>query len=61
MKNEAVIVHRERNWYVAESPRTGVVSQGRTPEEAAANLEEAIELYEEVFPPGPGNETATLS
>jgi predicted RNase H-like HicB family nuclease len=50
MKNEAVIVHRERNWYVAESPRTGAVSQGRTPEEAAANLEEAIELYEEVFP-----------
>jgi predicted RNase H-like HicB family nuclease len=50
MKNEAVAVHRERDWYVAKSPHTGVVSQGRTPEDAVANLEEAIELYEEVFP-----------
>jgi predicted RNase H-like HicB family nuclease len=50
MKNEAVAVHRERDWYVAKSPRTGVVSQERTAEEAVANLEEAVELYKEVFP-----------
>ena len=50
MKNEAVAVHRERDWYVAKSSGTGVVSQGRTAEEAVANLEEAVELYEEVFP-----------
>lgn len=50
MKSEAVIVHRERDWYVAQSPRTGVVSQGRTAEEAVANLEEAMELYKAEFP-----------
>jgi predicted RNase H-like HicB family nuclease len=50
MKNEAVLVYRERDWYIAESPGIGVVSQGRTAKEAVANLEEAVELYNQLFP-----------
>jgi predicted RNase H-like HicB family nuclease len=47
------VVHREEAWYVAECPEVGVVSQGRTLEEAIANLKEATELYLEEFPPPP--------
>ncbi len=39
------VVHREEDWYVAECPEVGVVSQGRSLEEAVANLREATELY----------------
>ncbi|MGA7462549.1 MAG: type II toxin-antitoxin system HicB family antitoxin [Candidatus Korobacteraceae bacterium] len=45
------VVHREEAWYVAECPEVGVVSQGKTLEEAIANLKEATELYLEEFPP----------
>ena len=44
------VVHREDQWYVAECPEVGVVSQGKTIEEAVANLKEATELYLEEFP-----------
>jgi predicted RNase H-like HicB family nuclease len=44
------VVHREDEWYVAECPEVGVVSQGRTLDEAIANLKEATELYLEEFP-----------
>ena len=47
------VVHREKNWHVAECAEIGVVSQGRTLEEAVANLKEATELYLEEFPPPP--------
>ena len=47
------VVHREDQWYVAECPEVGVVSQGKTIEEAVANLKEATELYLEEFPPPP--------
>lgn len=47
------IVHREENWFVAECPEIGVVSQGKTFDEAVANLKEATELYLEEFPPPP--------
>ncbi len=47
------VVHREENWYVAECSEVGVVSQGRTIDEAVANLEEATELYVQEFPPPP--------
>ena len=47
------VVHREDNWYVAECPEVGVVSQGKTIEESVANLKEATELYLEEFPPPP--------
>ncbi len=44
------VIHKEDNWYVAECPEVGTVSQGHTIEEAVANLKEATELYLEEFP-----------
>lgn len=44
------VVHREDDWYVAECPEVGTVSQGGTIEEAVDNLREATELYLEEFP-----------
>ena len=35
--------------YVADCPEVGTVSQGKTIEEALANLKEATELYLEEF------------
>ncbi len=40
-----VIIHKEENWYVAQSVETGVASQGKTIDEAIENLREALELY----------------
>ncbi len=45
------VLHREDEWYVADCPEVGTVSQGHTIEEALANLVEATELYLEEFPP----------
>jgi predicted RNase H-like HicB family nuclease len=47
------VVHREEAWHVAECSEVGVVSQGKTLEEAVANLKEATELYLEDFPAPP--------
>lgn len=44
------VIHQEGEWYVADCPEVGTVSQGRTLEEAIANLREATELYLEEFP-----------
>ncbi|HZG67833.1 MAG TPA: type II toxin-antitoxin system HicB family antitoxin [Herpetosiphonaceae bacterium] len=44
------VLHREDDWYVADCPEVGTVSQGHTIEEALANLAEATELYLEEFP-----------
>ena len=44
------MLHKEGKWYVAECPEVGTVSQGRTLDEALANLKEATELYLEEFP-----------
>ena len=41
----SAVIHREDDLYVAECPELGTVSQGRTIEEATANLKEATELY----------------
>lgn len=38
-------VVREGDWCVAQCLDVDVVSQGRTPQEALANLKEALELY----------------
>ena len=46
-------VHREEAWYVAECPEVGVLSQGKTLEEAVASLKEPTELYLEEFPSPP--------
>jgi predicted RNase H-like HicB family nuclease len=44
------VLHKERDLYVAECPEVGTVSQGKSVEEAIANLKEATELYLEEFP-----------
>jgi predicted RNase H-like HicB family nuclease len=44
------VIHKEDNWYVADCPEVGTVSQWKTVEEAVANLKEATELYLEDFP-----------
>ena len=44
------VIYKEEDMYVAECPEVGTVSQGRTIEEAIANLKEATELYLEEFP-----------
>lgn len=44
------ILHKEGDFYVAECPEVGTVSQGSSLEEAVANLKEATELFLEEFP-----------
>lgn len=43
------VITKEENWYVGLCVELGVVSQGKTIEEAKANLKEAVELYIESF------------
>ncbi|MGA6980041.1 MAG: type II toxin-antitoxin system HicB family antitoxin [Candidatus Sulfotelmatobacter sp.] len=45
------VLHREGDFYVADCPEVGTVSQGKSVKEAIANLKEATELYLEKFPP----------
>jgi predicted RNase H-like HicB family nuclease len=45
------VLHKGGDLYVADCPEVGTVSQGKTVEEAIANLKEATELYLEEFPP----------
>lgn len=45
------VLHKEGDLYVADCPEVGTVSQGKTVEEAIANLKEATELYLEEFSP----------
>ena len=35
----------ESDWLVAQNPETGTTTQGKSVEEALANLKEATELY----------------
>lgn len=44
------MLHKEGEIYVAECPEVGTVSQGKSVDEAVANLREATELYLEEFP-----------
>lgn len=44
------VLHKEDEWYVADCPEVGTVSQGKTVEEAVTNLKEANELYLEELP-----------
>ncbi|PIN82023.1 HicB family protein [Candidatus Woesearchaeota archaeon CG10_big_fil_rev_8_21_14_0_10_30_7] len=50
MNSFTAILQKEEDMYVAKCPEIGTVSQGRTIEEAIANLKEATELYLEEFP-----------
>ena len=49
-KTLTAVLQMEDDLYVAECPEVGTVSQGKTIEEAIANLKEATELYLEEFP-----------
>ena len=40
----------DSDWLVAHNPETGTTTQGKTFEEALANLREATELYLSEFP-----------
>lgn len=48
-KRFTAVITREERWFVAHCVELGVVSQGKTIEEAQANLKEAVELYMESF------------
>jgi len=50
LKKSTIIINKEGTWYVAKSAELGVVSQGRTIEEAESNVKEAVELYLEDQP-----------
>lgn len=39
------VISEEDSWFVARAVELGVVSQGKTAEEAEENLKEAVELY----------------
>lgn len=55
------VLHKEDDIYVADCPEIGTVSQGKSVEEAVANLKEATELYLEEFPPhGSGRPLVTI-
>lgn len=43
------VITKEDPWYVARCLELAVVSQGKTIEEAQANLKEAVEVYLESF------------
>ncbi|HCC60194.1 MAG: hypothetical protein A2402_03960 [Candidatus Staskawiczbacteria bacterium RIFOXYC1_FULL_37_43] len=45
-----IVINKEKKGYVATSVDLGVVSQGKTIEEAQNNLKEAVELYLEDNP-----------
>jgi predicted RNase H-like HicB family nuclease len=45
-----IIITKEKKWYVARCIELGVVSQGKTVEEAQKNLREAVGLYLEDNP-----------
>jgi predicted RNase H-like HicB family nuclease len=48
-KKFTALITREEKWHVARCVELGVVSQGKTIEEAQTNLKEAVELYLESF------------
>mgnify|MGYP000684074484 CR=1 FL=1 len=48
-KRFTAVTTKEDKWYVAHCIGLGVVSQGRTIEEAQRNLKEAADLYIESF------------
>ena len=50
MVSLTAVLHWEEDMYVAKCAEVGTVSQGKTVDEALANLKEATELYLEEFP-----------
>lgn len=43
------VIRKEEEWYIAECPEVGTVSQGHTIEQSLSNLKEATELYLQEF------------
>lgn len=50
MVSLTAVLHKDEEMYVATCPEVGTASQGKTIDEALANLKEATELYLEEFP-----------
>lgn len=50
MATLSAIIQKSDDMFVATCPEVGTASQGKTIEEALANLKEATELYLEEFP-----------
>lgn len=48
-KKFTAVITKEKKWYVAHCVELGVVSQGKTIEDAQVNLKEAVDLYLESF------------
>jgi len=46
----SAIIQKEKEWFIAINPETGTTTQGKSFDEALANLREATELYLEEFP-----------
>jgi len=44
-KEVSITIEKEDNWYVSHCLELGIASQGKTVEEAIANIKEAAELY----------------
>jgi len=57
-----VAIQQEENWYVAKCLENSVASQGKTMEEATANLREALTLFyeDELLPILPQTYVTTL-
>ena len=51
MQQFTAVIERDEDWYVALCPELDIASQGRSVEEARANLIEAIELFFETASP----------
>ena len=49
-RKSTIVINKEGKWYVARSLELGVVSQGKSVEEAEKNVKEAVELYLEDQP-----------
>ena len=45
MKTLSAVIHKEGEWFVSLCPEIDIASQGKTIEEAIANLKEAVSLY----------------
>ena len=60
MRLTAAVTH-EGSWYVARCLEVEVASQGRTLDEALANLREALELYFEDEAPPEGLEPPVIA
>ena len=50
LRTLTAVLHKEGDWYVAECPEVGTVSQGAGMDDALRNLQEATEVYLEEFP-----------